>query len=113
MTIAKVGMLCERLYGVPAVKQALSLVLASSAADDFPVPLEDGRNDLAYLGVHDGSTIFVNEIDDIGSSAAAAAAASSLDEKIRIGEEEMRVANAGRVQLAPAKHPTAPEVPPP
>ena len=112
MTVAKVGMLCERLYGVPAVKQALSLVLASSAADDFPVPLEDGRNDLAYLGVHDGSTIFVNEIDDMNSSAAAAAAAAtSLDERIRIGEEEMRVANAGRVQLAPAQHPSGPTLP--
>ena len=99
MTVAKVCMLCEKLYGVPAIKQALSLVLAS-AEDDFPVPLENGRDDLAFLGVQDGSTIFVNEADE---KPAGGDVDTTLDERIRIGEEEMRMAAAGRVQLAPAR----------
>ena len=107
MTVAKVGMLCEKLFGVPAIRQALSLVLAS-AADDFPVPLEDGRNDLAYLGVRDGSTIFVNEVDAAAADGGGAGRSEALEERIRVGEEEMRMAAAGRVQLAPARDASRP-----
>jgi len=61
LTVGKLKLLLERMFKIPAAKQSL---FVKAAEGPVPEALTEDNESLAYMGVGEGSTILVDELED-------------------------------------------------